>query len=369
MNETRLLERFLEFVQINSETKNEKAFAEHLIPILEGMGMQVSMDDVGEKVGSNAGNLLAKLKGNAKAPTLMFSSHMDTVTPGVGIRPQIRDGVIYSDGTTILGADDKAGIAAILEGVQTVQEEGIPHGDIELLFTIYEEGGLLGSKYFDYSKVEAKLCYVLDSGGSPGKITVGGPSQAKIEAEFIGKAAHAGVAPEEGISAVQMMAEAIANMKLLRIDEETTANIGLLTAGQVTNIVTPSASFVGEARSLDDDKLNRQIDHMREVCESAARKYGGNVQFISHTAYKAFDVDVNSAVVQNAIKAFKNMDIEAVTMKSGGGSDTSNYNENGISSVNLSIGETKPHTLEESISIQDLNDAARMVVELIKVNA
>lgn len=369
MNEKRLLERFLEFIQIDSPTTRERDFAEHLIPILRDLGMDVVMDDAGQKAGSNSGNLIAKLKGTTGSPAIMFSAHMDTVSPGEGIKPVIRDGVIYSDGSTILGGDDKAGIAAIIEGIQSIKEANIPHGDIEVVFTIYEEGGLFGSKYLDYSTVDSKLCYVLDTSGSPGKIVIGGPAQAKINAEFTGKEAHAGVAPEEGISAIQIMAEAISNMRLLRIDEKTTANIGKIEGGSVTNIVTKTAKFLAEARSLEDDALDVQVAHMVEECEKAAKKYGGTVDVKVNIAYKSFKLDETETIVLNAMKACANLGFEPETMMSGGGSDTSNYNANGIKSVNLAIGETKPHTVDESLKIEDLNNSARLVMELIKLHA
>ncbi len=200
---------------------------------MEKIGLEVYMDDAGEKVGSNSGNLIGKLRGNTDGETILFSAHMDTVSPGIGIKPIIKDGVIYSDGTTILGGDDKAGIAAILEAIEIIVENNIPHGDIEVVFSIFEEGGLFGAKNLDYTKLNAKVGFVLDSGGEPGQIIVQGPAQNKINAKFIGKEAHAGVAPENGISAIQIAAEAISNMKLLRIDEETTANIGYILVGQL----------------------------------------------------------------------------------------------------------------------------------------
>ncbi|MDO5689865.1 MAG: M20/M25/M40 family metallo-hydrolase [Tissierellia bacterium] len=369
MRKDRLLQYFLDFVQIDSPTGEERDFANHLIPILESLGMQVQIDDTGKRAGSNSGNLIGRLPATSDGPSILFSSHMDTVSPSRGVNPIVRDGIVYSDGTTVLGGDDKAGIAAIIEGIQTVVDENIPHGDIEVVFTICEEGGLFGSKYLDYSKLNSKIGYVFDTGGSVGKIIIGGPSQAQITATFTGREAHAGVSPEEGISAIQMLATAISNMKLLRVDQDTTANIGQIEGGGPTNIVTKQATFFAEARSLDEAKLAEQIHHMREACYASAEEYGGSVEFIDSLAYSAFNVPVESEVVQNVIKALANIGIEGVPTKTGGGSDTSNYNENGISAVNLSIGETKPHTLEESIRIEDLNNSARLVIELIKLYA
>lgn len=369
INEKRLLERFLNYVQIDSPTKYEREFAEYIMKEMEKMGLEVHMDDAGEKVGSNSGNVIGRLKGNTDGETILFSAHMDTVSPGKGIKPVIKNGVIYSDGTTVLGGDDKAGIAAILEAIETVIEKDIPHGDIEVAFSIYEEGGLYGAKNLDYTKLKAKKGFVLDSGGNPGEIIIQGPAQNKIYAKFIGKEAHAGVAPENGISAIQMAAEAISNMKLLRIDEETTANIGVISGGEATNIVTKEVKIQGEARSLSDEKLQKQTEHMVKCCEEAAQKFGGRVEVEVDHSYGAFKVEEDAEIVQKVKEACRNIGLEPYTTSSGGGSDTNILNANGIVAVNLGIGERKPHTVEEHIHIKDLENAARLVLEIIKVHA
>lgn len=367
INEKRLLDRFLQYIQIDSPTKQEREFADFLKNEMEKIGLEVYMDDAGEKVGSNSGNLIGKLRGNTDGETILFSAHMDTVSPGIGIKPIIKDGVIYSDGTTILGGDDKAGIAAILEAIEIIVENNIPHGDIEVVFSIFEEGGLFGAKNLDYTKLNAKVGFVLDSGGEPGQIIVQGPAQNKINAKFIGKEAHAGVAPENGISAIQIAAEAISNMKLLRIDEETTANIGYIFGGSATNIVPKEVEIKGEARSLKDDKLQAQTEHMVKCCEDAAKKYGGKVELDVRNSYGAFKVDEDHEIVQRVKSACTNIGLESYTTTSGGGSDTNILNANGITAVNLGIGERKPHTLEEHIHIKDLENAARLALEIIKV--
>ncbi len=312
INEERLLNRFLEYVQISSPTKEEREFADFLKSEMEKIGLEVIMDDAGEKCGSNSGNLIGRLKGNTDGETILFSSHMDTVSPpGVGIKPQIRDGIIYSDGTTVLGGDDKAGIAAIMEALETIQEKSISHGDIEVVFSIYEEGGLFGAKNLDYDNLEARLAFVFDSGGDPGQIIVAGPAQNKINVKFIGKESHAGVAPEEGISAIQMASEAISNMNLLRIDEETTANIGIISGGKATNIVTNEVNIEAEARSLDNEKLEKQTNHMVKCCEDAAEKFGGKVEIEINNAYGAFKVDENHEIVHNVKKSLREFRTES----------------------------------------------------------
>ncbi len=369
INKDRLLERFLTYVQIDSPTKEERDFAEFLMKEMKDLGLDVHMDDAGDKVGGNSGNLVGKLKGTTEGETILFSSHMDTVSPGRGIKPEIKDGVIYSDGTTILGGDDKAGIAAIMEALETIKDKDIAHGDIEVVFSIYEEGGLYGAKNLDYSKLEAKYGFVMDSGGSPGEIIIQGPAQNQIDVKFIGKEAHAGVSPEEGISAVQMAGEAISKMKLLRIDDETTANIGLIMGGGATNIVTNQVIFKAEARSLCDEKLESQTNHMVKCCEDAAAKFGGKVEIdISHE-YGAFKIEEDSPVVNKVKEACKNIGLEPLTGTTGGGSDTNILSNNGLPAVNLGMGARKAHTLEEHIHIKDLEDAGRLALEIIKVFA
>lgn len=369
INKERVLERFLNYVQIDSPTKSEADFAKHLMDELKALGLDVTMDQAGEKVGSNAGNLITKIPGTTEGETILFSSHMDTVSPSIGIKPQIKGDTIYSDGTTILASDDKAGVAAIMEALETMLENKIPHGDLEIVFSIYEESGLNGSKNLDYNNIKAKKAFVFDSGGDPGEIVVAGPAQNILDIEFIGKPAHAGVEPENGISAIQMAADAIANMNLLRIDEETTANIGTIKGGEVTNIVTEKVCLLAEARSLSDEKLEAQTQHMIKVCQETAEKFGGKVNIEVTNMYGAFKADVESDIVNNAKKAMEELGLKAETVNSGGGSDTNILSQHGIDAINLGVGMKEPHTLNEHIKIEHLEQSAALVLQLIKVHA
>jgi len=366
MNSERLLKRFLELVQIDSETGNEKPVAEYIEPILKGLGFNVRYDDANLSFPSNTGNMVASI-GNTEDPSaLLLSSHMDTVKPGLGIKPQVRDGYVYSDGTTILGGDDKAGIAAILEAVSAAIEAGVPIKPLDIVFCIAEEGGLNGSRYLDYSLVKAKRGIVLDSGGAPGEIIVRGPAQDKIDVTLKGRPAHAGVCPEEGISAIQIAAAAIARMQLLRIDEDTTANIGVISGGQATNIVCPEVKIKAEARSQSNEKLQKQTAHMVSCFEEAAQEFGAVAEVVVERAYDAFEVAVESSIVTDVTEAVRAIGASVSYKGTGGGSDTNNYNKNGIEAVNLGVGMEKVHTLEERISIKNLEDSARLVYELIK---
>jgi len=366
INRERIVEKFLKYVQIDSPTKREGNFARFISEELKSIGLEVTVDNAGDKVGSDTGNVIARLEGAKNAPSILFSCHMDTVSPGEGIKPVIKDDVIYSDGTTILGGDNKAGIAAVVEALRVIQENKIEHGPVEVAFSIAEEGGLFGAKNLDYSKISSKLAFVLDSGGEPGQIIVQGPAQDKIHAKIIGKPAHAGVAPEEGISAIQVAAAAIQKMRLLRIDSETTANIGVIQGGQVTNIVCPEVEIKAEARSLNDEKLDKQTAHMVECFEKAAQEFGAKVEIETARMYGAFIIDEKDDIVETVKKACSSIGLRAYTDASGGGSDTNILNSNGIKAVNLGIGERKPHTLEEHIKIRDLVNSAKLILEIIK---
>ena len=263
-NNKRLIDEFLELVQIDSPSSKEGNVAKVLVKKLEEIGLSVEVDNAGEIHGGETGNVIATLKGNREGKKILFSSHMDTVSPGIGIKPIIDEeaGIIKSDGTTVLGSDDKAGIAAILEGLRYIKENNIEHSDITVVFSIWEEGGLFGAKSLDYSKLDVDYGFVLDSGGSPGEIIVKAPGQDRIAVKIKGRPAHAGLQPEAGISAIMVASRAIENMNLLRIDEETTANIGIVKGGEATNIVMPELEIIAEARSLDEGKLDAQTSQI-----------------------------------------------------------------------------------------------------------
>ena len=368
VNKERILSEFLELVQIDSPSSKEGKIAKVLVEKLEALGLEVEIDHAGEIMNGETGNVIATLKGNREGRTILFSSHMDTVSPGIGVKPIVdeENGIITSDKTTVLGSDDKAGIAAILEGIRLIKENNIDHADIQVAFSIWEEGGLHGAKNMDYSKINAEMAFVLDSGGSPGEIITQAPAQDAILVKIKGKPAHAGVQPEAGISAIMVASRAINNMNLLRIDEETTANIGIVNGGVATNIVMPELEIKAEARSLDEEKLSAQTKHMVETFEQAAKEFGAEVEITTNRAYAPFTIDKNDEIIELLTKAFANMGVEAKTASTGGGSDTNILNKNGIKAVNLGIGMKKVHTLDEYIAIQDLVDSARMVKEIIQ---
>lgn len=366
MNNDRLISQFLDYVKISSPSTKEGDFAKVLKSDMEDIGFEVIVDDAGSKANSNTGNLIGYLKGNKDIDPIMFCAHMDTVTPCENIEPIIEDGIIKSAGNTILSGDDKAGIVAILEGIRHIKESNIPHGDIEVVFTICEEVGLLGAKYLDYSKIKSKMAFILDSGGPVGGVVVQGPAQAQIHAQFHGRAAHAGLEPEKGISAIQVASRAIDRMNLLRIDEETTANVGIINGGTATNIVTDYASVEFECRSLDQEKLDKQTKHMVDTIEEAAADFNSKVDIKVENVYPVFSISKDEPILDIIEKSMLKTGVEYNPQSTGGGSDTNIFNGKGINTVTLAVGMYNAHSVDEYIAVDDIILSAKLVANIIE---
>ncbi|MCL6639037.1 MAG: M20/M25/M40 family metallo-hydrolase [Firmicutes bacterium] len=367
VNERRLVQEFLELVRIDSVSGKERLVADLLKERLLGMGIAVREDSAGARAGSETGNIVGHLPATGgDGPVLMLCAHMDTVEPGRGVKPIIEDGVIRSSGDTVLGADDKAGIAAILEALRLLQENGIRHGGLDVVFTIWEEGGLYGAKNLDYSLLTAKAGYVLDSDGPPGTIVTVAPSQDRISALVRGRAAHAGINPEEGINAIQVASRAIARMKIGRVDRETTSNIGIISGGKAVNIVPDSVTIQGEARSLDPAKRAAQTESMCGALRDAAAESGAAVDINVETLYDGFNLEPGHHVVRAAVEAARALGLEPRLEETGGGSDANIFNSRGITAAVLGIGMKKVHTTEEYIALKDLVDDAAYLVEIVK---
>lgn len=370
VNEKRLIDTFMELVRIDSESGNEAEICKVLSQKFQALGLDVHIDDTKEKTGHGAGNLFAEWpasEGLEDVAPILFTSHMDTVTPGNGIKPQLDDdGYIRSDGTTILGSDDKAGLAAMLEAVQVIQEQNIAHGPVQFVITVGEESGLVGAKAIDPQMLKAELGYALDSNGDVGEIAVAGPSQAQIRVKVYGKSAHAGVNPEDGISAIQVASKAISRMPLGRIDQETSANIGKFAGGGPTNIVCDYVEIEAEARSLLADKLDSQVAAMREAFEQTAEEFGAKVEFHSEIIYPGFKFTAEHPVVKLAERALARIGRTAKLFHSGGGSDANIFNGHGIPTINLAVGYEHIHTTNEQMPVKELVKTAELVTALIE---
>lgn len=365
----RLVNEFIELVQIDSETKYEGEIAKVLKQKFTELGLEVLEDQAKEKTGHEANNLICNLPGNVKeADTIFFTSHMDTVTPGKNVKPTIHDNYITSDGTTILGADDKAGIAVLLETIRTLKENNIDHGDIQFVITVGEESGLVGAKAIDTNLLQAKYGYALDSDGEIGSLIVAAPYQSKIKAKIYGKSAHAGVEPEKGVSAITVAAKAIAQMKLGRIDEETTANISYFHGGKInqTNVVCDYVEIVGEARSLQRVKLQNITEEMKKAFVEVAEQHGGSAEVEIKEMYPGFQLNKDDPVVQIAQQTATQLGFSTKLLKSGGGSDANIFNSHGIPTANLAVGYEYIHTTNERIHIHHLINLTKFVIGIIQ---
>lgn len=366
MNTERLVNEFIEMVKVSSVSGKEGRFASLLSEKLKSLGFEVYIDNANKGTGGDTGNVLGRLKGTLDAQPILLCAHMDTVVPGENINPIVREGIIYSDGSTILAGDDKAGIAAILEAVRHIRENNIPHGDIEVAFTICEENGMIGSKNMDYSWLKSGLAFVLDSSGDVGTVIVQSPAKFGILSTIKGRAAHAGICPEKGISAIQVAAKAISSMKLLRIDNETTANIGMINGSGSTNIVCDKVEMSMEARSLVRSKAEAQARHMVECIENACREFGAEHKTELTLSYPEINIPRDAEIVRLVDSAIRKIGLETRLESTGGGSDTNIISGKGIMAVTLGIGMTDVHTTSESMAIKDLEKTAELVAAIIQ---
>ena len=363
----RVLQEFMELVAIPSPTRAERQIADALTKKLLAIGLQVEEDNVGDKIGGTAGNLIARLPGNVPgAPCIMLSSHMDCVEPCSGIRPQLKDGVITSAGDTILGSDCKSGIAPILEALRLLQEEKLQHGEILVVFTVAEEGGLNGAKNIDPAKIRADYGYALDGSGAPGVITNMAPGQNHLRLIAHGKTAHAGLEPEKGINAIMLAGKALAEMPQGRIDFETTCNIGLIKGGTATNIVPDQVEVTVEVRSRNEQKLAELTAKIVDVFTQSVEKNDGKAECTVTKKYNPFVLQEDSLVVATAFKAAQSLGLATRVEGGGGGSDANFFNCYGIPSAVLGTGMAKVHTKEEYILEEHLYQTTEWTLALIK---
>lgn len=375
INTARIAAEFARLAAISSPSRREGAISRYLVQRLEGLGAEVLMDDAGPRAGGESGNLIARFPARGKeCAALMVSVHMDTVEPADGVVPVLTDGVFTSAGETILGADDKAGIAEIIEALEVIREAQIPHGPLEVVVTVCEEIGLLGAKLLNPKLIQARRGIALDTSGVD-LVIHRAPAANKLRFEILGLEAHAGIAPDKGISAIEVAARAIAAMPLGRIDEETTANIGTINGGQATNIVAKKVVIEGEARSHDAAKLARQTQTMVTCFEQAARAAARQIDGVLVTPevrievlsdYPLMHVPRRSGILSLIETAAGRLGRSLEVKGAGGGSDANIFNSHGIETVILGTGMTDVHTLNESVRVDDMEQVARLLVEIIR---
>ena len=366
INEERLVSLFKELCLIDAPALAERASVDYVKAHLTKMGLEVREDDAGAKIGGNAGNVIATLRGNKPgAPRVYLSAHFDTVEPTAGLVIGERDGVLFSESDTILGADDKAGMAPAIEAVQCLMETGAEHGDVVLLLTCAEEIGLKGAAVLDVSDLGLDFGYVLDTGPPVGTFVTRTATHDKLDVTVYGKPAHAGKDPENGINAISVVADAVSRMKVGRVGPETTSNLGLINGGTAVNVVCPFVQIRAEARSTDVAALNEQVDHMIAEFERAAREWGTTVKIDHKRHYDAYHVPDDVRVVGVAQRAARNLGMTGDLRTTLGGSDANVFNARGVPSIVVATGMEKIHTHEESVSRESLVQTARLAYELL----
>ncbi|MDA3916336.1 MAG: M20/M25/M40 family metallo-hydrolase [Deltaproteobacteria bacterium] len=373
INSQRLAQRFKTFVEIDSLSRHELDVALKIEKILTDMGADICYDTAKDQVSGNCSNLVARFKGSVKAEPLFLAGHMDTVGPGNSIKVQFKNGVFTSDGTTILGADDKSAIAIILEVMDVIFENKLDHPPIEIIFTVCEEIGLLGAKHFDYSLMNSKFGYILDSTDTKGVVTKA-PAANKIHIKVYGKAAHAGVEPENGINAIAVASKAVSKLQLGRIDDETTCNLGKIKGGIATNIVPEFVEIHGEARSHDIKKLKTVTDSITDTFYSVAKEIQDEsglprIETIVENDFPNTNIPDDHKAVLLAKKAADNIGITLESKTIGGGADANIFFSKDIVAGVLGTGMTNVHTLNESIDIKDMENTTRLVLEILKIHA
>ncbi|MBN2644051.1 MAG: M20/M25/M40 family metallo-hydrolase [Desulfuromonadaceae bacterium] len=375
INVDRLCQEFARLCTISSPSRHEGAISAYLQRRFAALGGQVEVDASQAQTGSESGNLIIRFAGHGTPQEpLLLSAHMDTVSPAQNVRPILENGVFRSAGETILGADDKSGVAQIIEVVETLQEQQLDYPPLEIVLTVCEEIGLLGAKFLDYSVLRAKQGLVLDTSGV-GTVARQAPCANRLSVVIEGLEAHAGLDPEHGISAIQVAARAIAAMRLGRVDGETTANIGLIEGGHATNIIPNRVTLKGEARSFDAERLQRQTQHLCDCLQQAAeqseievhgRKRRAQVRIEVANDYPLMNVAPEAEVLCRLRQAAASIGQFLEVGRSGGGSDANLFNQHGIVTANLATGMQKVHSVEEFIRVEDLAAVCRLLLAFVR---
>jgi len=358
---------FLELAALPSPPGEERAVADRVLDYLGALGLEADEDDAGVTVGSSIGNIYARLDASdGPGEPLFFCAHLDTVLPEGPIEPEVgEDEVVRNAAGTILGADDKSAVAAMLEAAARLVEDGRPHAGVELLFTPKEEVGLLGAAAFDQTRLGARVGYVYDHAGPIGEIILGAPFQQKLDVRFHGRAAHAGMYPEEGRSAIAAAARAIADLRLGRLDDVTTASVGRIQGGTARNVIPEWCTFAAEARSHDERKLADLVREMVDAVTFAASLEECEVEAQVSGLSRGYRFRRDDLPVQIAAAALERVGREPSYILSGGGADANVFNERGLQCLNLANGMTDIHTPDERIAVADLHEMVEVTLALV----
>ena len=354
----RLVNAFCDLVRIDSPSDEEEDMARHLTQRLEGLGFQVDRDAHGNVIASEGGE-----------NPLLLSAHMDTVEPGRGIKPQVNGDRVVSDGTTILGGDCKAGVASIMEALEASKEDGANRRPVQVVFTRGEEIGLVGANNLDYSMIKAKESVVFDGNGPVNTITGASPSYVSFDVTVKGRAAHAGVEPEKGLSAIRIATELIQTLPQGRLDQETTFNVGMISGGSVRNAVPSDAAFGGEFRSRNIETLDSLRMQVISTLEAARKKYSdATIQEDLEVLFHMYNLDPNDAIVRLTTGVMKDMGLTPDIRPSGGGTDANAMRLHGIDCVVVGMSTNEMHTVNEYVVIPDLVNTAKFCQMVMAAN-
>ena len=352
----RLVTTFCDLARIDSPSGEEEEVALELTRRLEALGLTASRDGYGNVIATDGG-----------ADPVMLSAHMDTVEPGRGIKPSVEGGRIVSDGTTILGGDCKAGVAAILEALESIGEDGAPRRAVEVVFTREEELGLVGASNLDFARIKAKNAIVFDGEGSPARVTSGGPTYVGFDVDVTGRAAHAGVEPEKGLSAIRVAADLVSRLPQGRLDDETTFNIGKIEGGRVRNAVPDTASLMGEFRSRNLETLDGIRMQLSEAIDEARKIHpDATIEYDLQTQFEGYALDQQEPFTRRVVAALEGLELSPTFMPSGGGTDANVFRQQGISSVVVGMAVEGMHTKQEYVVIPDLVDATHLCEALLR---
>lgn len=370
INKERVVQQFYDLIAIPCPSTQERQVADYLIREMEALGGTVTEDNAAAALQGTTGNLFINFPGTVEGvPKILLSAHLDCVNPCAGIQATLEDGVFRSDGTTILGGDDKSGVTAILETLRCLKEQNIPHGPLQVVFTVCEEQGVAGSRNMDASLLDADFGYCLDSSGHPGKIIFAAPGQNKIFTKVHGKTAHGGLAPEKGINAIKKAAEILLDVPTARIDEETTCNIGIIHGGTATNVVPDLVEIAIDCRSRNLEKLEALTERIVAAYQEGGKKAGVPVDVEVRPSYKPYELPKDSPCILLAAKAAEELGLPVDVAATGGGSDSSHFNGNGVPCTVLGTGMTNVHTVEEILLEKDLYDICEWTLSIVADNA
>ena len=364
----RLLDDFVRLCEIESPSKRERKVADAVRGELESLGLEVQEDDSGADTGSETGNLLARIPGPPDGPTVLLCAHLDTVPLSAPVEVVQENGVLSNRHEAILGADNKAAVATVLGAARRLASDGAPVG-VELLFTTCEEVALAGAKAVDRGRLRSDFGFVFDHASPVGELVLASPTYYRLELDFRGHAAHAGIRPEDGHNAIAAAARAVAAMEIGRLDDETTANVGEIAGGSAANVVAERCEVVLEARSLDDSRAGEVVSSMVDAATEAASDAECDVETTVERLFRGYRLQRSAPVVEIASRALRSCGIEPLYINTGGGSDANALIAAGLPMVNLANGTERNHQPDESVTVDALETMLDVTLAIVKASA